>query len=556
MPPNDGSDLTRRQYILNLVLLVLALPGFLFGVVSLISWLLGSSEAFVGMVSGLGVQLFYILAFWLSRRGQVRLAGYIPVLILFLIMTGSTLQQGIGHSTMIGYAMTVLTAGILIGIYPALVFTILSTIAYLLSGMAQAAGRIPAAVSPEVTVVLDSAALGFGLVVIIAFFWVNSREMDRALVRERQLIAELKNTQEQLEQRVDERTSDLKSRALQIQAAAEVGRAAVTIRDLNELLTKVTHLISARFGFYHVGIFLLDKRNEYAVLHAANSQGGQRMLKRGHKLRVGEVGIVGYVTGKREPRIALDVGEDAVYFDNPDLPETRSEMALPLVIGDILLGALDVQSRHAGAFTTDDISTLEVLADQLAVAIENARLLREMQEALETAQRAYGDISAEGWKNIVGQRVSWGYRYDVEAPEPVTSISDPWDPEIDQAIASRQVIQDNQRILLPLRIRDQIIGVLNLERGGADQHWTEEEISLIEPLADRLSQALESARLFEDTQRRAARERTISEFTGRVRETLDMDLVLKTAVEELRQRLGLSEVLVRLVDEPEDETIA
>ena len=149
-----------------------------------------------------------------------------------------------------------------------------------------------------------------------------------------------------LEQRVAERTQALERRAIQLQAAADVGGTAARLRDLDELLRQVTRLISQRFGFYHVGIFLLDERGEYAVLRASNSEGGQRMLTRGHKLKVGQVGIVGYVTGAGEARIALNVGEDIQYFNNPDLPTTQSEMALPLIVGGRILGALDIQSSQ------------------------------------------------------------------------------------------------------------------------------------------------------------------------------------------------------------------
>mgnify|MGYP000163472508 CR=1 FL=1 len=142
------------------------------------------------------------------------------------------------------------------------------------------------------------------------------------------MAAQLGRTLEGLEQRVASRTRDLQRRSVQLEAAAQVAREAAAIRDVTQLLGRTVHLISERFGFYHAGIFLLDEVGEYAVLRAASSEGGQRMIARGHKLRVGEVGIVGYVAESGQPRIALDVGEDAVYFDNPDMPRTHSEICL------------------------------------------------------------------------------------------------------------------------------------------------------------------------------------------------------------------------------------
>ncbi len=167
--------------------------------------------------------------------------------------------------------------------------------------------------------------------------------------------------------------------------------------DLETLLSQVTNLISERFDFYHVGIFLVDPAGQYAVLRAANSEGGQRMLARQHKLRVGQVGIVGYATGTGQARIATDVGEDAIYFNNPDLPRTRSEMALPLKDGEKVIGALDVQSMKSNAFSTEDIELFNTLADQVAVAIVNSRLYEETQQALKEMQEINRQYLRQSW---------------------------------------------------------------------------------------------------------------------------------------------------------------
>lgn len=201
---------------------------------------------------------------------------------------------------------------------------------------------------------------------------------------------QLRDLVETLESRVRDRTRQLAEqnealqlRSRQLQTVADVARSIVSSRQVDALLNLVTRLVSERFGFYHSGIFLLDEAGEYAVLRAASSTGGKRMLDREHKLRVGQVGIVGYVTGAGEPRIATDVGADAVFFNNPDLPETRSEMALPLKLGDLIIGALDVQSIEPDAFTQEDVALFTTLADQISVAIENANAYEISQQNLE-----------------------------------------------------------------------------------------------------------------------------------------------------------------------------
>jgi GAF domain-containing protein len=183
-------------------------------------------------------------------------------------------------------------------------------------------------------------------------------------------------------------------RAVPLRAAAEVARDATAILDVNQLLDETVHLISGQFGFYHAGVFLLDERGEYAVLQAASSEGGGRMLERGHKLQVGKVGIVGYVSDTGEPRIALDVDEDAAHFASSDLPDTRSEMALPLKVRGRVIGVLDVQSTQEAAFSEDDVAVLQTLADQLATAIENARLFEQAQRRVRR-ERLIREITAK-----------------------------------------------------------------------------------------------------------------------------------------------------------------
>jgi nitrate/nitrite-specific signal transduction histidine kinase len=192
-----------------------------------------------------------------------------------------------------------------------------------------------------------------------------------------------------LERRVSERTEELESsrqvsekRAKDLQTVAEVARHISTEKDLGKLLPLITHIVSDRFSFYHAGIFLVDEIGKYAVLRASNSPGGQAMLKRKHSLEVGQKGIVGYVTGTGSARLALNTGDDSVYFNNPDLPDTRSEVAVPLIIRGKVIGALDVQSTQANAFTDTDVAIFSLLADQIAIAIDNAKLLEETQAAL------------------------------------------------------------------------------------------------------------------------------------------------------------------------------
>jgi GAF domain-containing protein len=352
-----------------------------------------------------------------------------------------------------------------------------------------------------------------------------------------------------LELQVTERTQEIERRAVQLQTAAEVARDASHIQSLDELLDRTVTLIQDRFGFYHAGIFLLDERGEYAILKAANSDGGKLMLEQGHRLQVGQTGLVGFVTRMGESRIALDVDRDAAHFAHPLLPETRSEIALPLLVGDRIIGALDVQSIEADAFDNEDITILQVLADQIAIAIDNTRLLSEVRQTVFDLQTAQGEFTHESWQKWVRQsKANTGYRYRGADVEPTTQQS------AEAILALRQgkpitniphaQTGDPSTLAVPIRLRDQTLGVINLQFEAED--ISSDLIDLIENISNRLATTLENARLYEETQRRAAQEQLTGEITARIRESLDIDAVLKTAVQEIGQNLNLHDITIQL----------
>ncbi len=308
-----------------------------------------------------------------------------------------------------------------------------------------------------------------------------------------EMTARLRGLIDTLEQRVAERTNELARRSNQLEAAAQVAREAASIRDLDRMLSDVAELISEHFDFYHVGIFLLDEAAEYAVLEAANSAGGHRMLDRGHRLQVGTEGIVGYVTQTGEARIALDVGADAVFFDNPYLPNTRSELTLPLQVGNEIIGALDVQSTEEAAFTEEDIAILGTLADQVAIAIQNSQLVTQTQQALDEVQTLNRRYLQREWSELSTERGLITYEYaGAQKSTPVA-------PD-DGGNGHGQ--SETAEVAIPIRLRDQVIGQIDLLEADGGRVWTDEEIRLVETISDQMAQALENVRLIEKTQQR------------------------------------------------------
>lgn len=361
-----------------------------------------------------------------------------------------------------------------------------------------------------------------------------------------QLSTNLDQSMKGLEKTVAERTLILQRRARQLQAAAEVGRAAVTIRDLDILLPEVTRLVSIRFDVYHVGIFLLDEMDEFAGLKASNSEGGARLLQEQHKLKVGTQGIVGFVASRGEPRISLDVGSDTIHFKNPHLRETRSEIALPLSVAGKILGVLDVQSTRPNAFTAEDSSILQIVADQIAIAIDNAHLLAESRHALELSRRAYGELSQEIWAKFLKSRPDLGYITNKDGIIKELNKNGA-DPELVLACQTGQIIRaDDNSLAVPIRLRDSVIGAFRLQKNTSAGDWTNEEIEFMRSITDQVSIALEAARLFEDTQRRAERERLTGEITSRMRSSNDPNEIMQIAIKELRKALSVNQAQVLL----------
>lgn len=343
-----------------------------------------------------------------------------------------------------------------------------------------------------------------------------------------------------LENRVAERTSELQSvitqgerRGKQYEAIARVAQAITTQKNLQELLPQITEVISEQFGFYHVGIFLNDAVGKYAILAAANSEGGKRMLKRGHQLKIGTQGIVGYATGNKKARIALSVGDDAVYFDNPDLPNTQSEMALPLLETGEVLGALDVQSTDANAFSDEDLEALTILAELVSIAIQNAKLYEKMERSLAEAESASRQFFRENWNRLTEEFKITGYRYTARGAGPLT-ISDDESDEIGADGEHREV-------RVPITMRGQEIGELSVVI-PKDENIKADQLDMIKAVADRVAVIAENARLFNETIRRAERERLVTDITTKIRGTNDPQAMIETAVSELREALRVSRV--------------
>ncbi len=360
------------------------------------------------------------------------------------------------------------------------------------------------------------------------------------------LTTRLRETILSLEERVQERTNDLELRSRYLEGAAEIGHVATTFVDADELSRTVVELIRERFDLYYVGLFLADRSGKWAVLRAGTGIAGEVMLANKHQLKIGE-GMIGWAVKHGEARIALDVGEDAVRFENPVLPETRSEGALPLISRGRVLGAISVQSKEPAAFTLEILTTLQTMADQIAVAFDNAELFAKAEEALQAERRAYGDLTLSSWHDL--KERSTGSAYHVSADGEIEMLDESAVEEKHQIVGERQaVLEGGRAVVAPIKSRGHLIGGVRIVKSKDSGKWTKEQLQLVSTISEQLSVALDSARLFENAQLRAQREAIISDISSKVGASIRMDTILKTTVQELGKVLSGADISFEIAD--------
>lgn len=523
----------------------------------------GITDPRIIIPTGLLFLLTGLLVRYLTYHNQVRAGSILITTVVWLVLTYSHVRNGgLRSPTISAYVLVIIIASLVLQRWERLFFLFASLGTMVAFAWLESNG---------IYTFPSNDNTAFGLILSMAITLVAATALIQIAVRDlRSAIATLQDSQRRLQennqdlqanrallqsrsQELERRTRGLENRTRQLETIAELTQDIADLNDLDEILQQAVHLISERFGFYHVGIFLLNAEGDYAVLRAANSEGGRKMLARQHRLKVGEQGIVGYVAATHKARIALDVGRDAIHFDNPDLPHTRSEVALPMVSGGDLLGVLDIQSIQQGAFQSEDVEVLQILASQLGVAIRNARLFRENQQALQAAQRAYAEGTRQAWAQFLHTQNIRGYLCD--ELDIINPVNEDWPPELQQALVEGHAVQPNEHTLaIPVAVRGQTIGVVRLRKSKDTPPWNAEERSLVNTLVEQMGLALDSARLYTATQRRAERERLTAEIVNHIRASNDPQTILQTAVQELQRALNVPKAQVLMQVNQDQET--
>lgn len=570
LSPPVFADSPEDSYVARIIHWVtLCSGGFLLLALLLIAYLglvkqsLAAASIYEGMVIVAFGFIPLAIAMLVLRRRRPTAAG---VLVAFTVGTVILLvvyrSGGVARPVLFADLFALVVTGLVFrraGIFISAGLLSLGTIAILILD-----ARLPRASLPPAPA-LNYVVVNIFLLITVSFLLEFSNRnlfatLKKALANERDLAVKnkmLHSMTRDLEVLVADRTAELRQanarnekRASQLDAVTDVAQSIATVQDLDQLLPRVVTVVSRRFGFYHSGIFLLDERAEYAILRAASSEGGTRMLQRNHRLRVGSQGIVGFVAEAATPRIAADVGKDAVFFDNPDLPETHSELALPLLVAGQVIGVLDVQSDQPAAFSAEDVDILSALASQVAIAIENARLFTQTRQALAEVERTARQSTQLEWEHFADRIETIGYRSAAQAPEALAAAER--SPELEQAAMSGQGASSPRTLAIPIKLRGQTIGVLGLKARSADRRWTDDDVAVVQAAADRVALALENARLLEDAQRRATKERIIGDISTKISGSTNVGEILKTAAKELGQMMGEADVLVQFREVPHE----
>lgn len=633
----------------------------------------------------------------LARQGHVVLAASLLIFIAFFAMVFIASQANrLFDGAFAGLMVIVLIAGVLLGWKAAIIMVCLSVAAaWWLSSLYSATPVVldentPREYARDVSIVYALSAVLIYLLISDLRRAVLRARANEHVVREQN--AELAAMSTQLEQRVVERTAQLRT-------AADVGRVAVSILEPTDLLREITTLLTERFGLYYTAIFLLDHSGSHLILREATGEAGQILKERGHRLRVGLDSMVGYAVTKREPRVAVNAGEDAVRFVNPLLPETQSEMALPLIVGDQVLGALDVQSTRTNAFDEATIATLQNVAAQIAVALQNAQSYQQLHSALNftsnqyelsraiftahSAQEAYQSLGlvfamlsgvdrismlrvtdwdaagrpseyelATEWDVLGGANFATDVHYRTADtpfgrlvdPDNLVIIRDAGDNRLPLSTRQQLTQLDVQAVMLaplqvrgqyagfiaaaaeqphdfqdsevrllesateqlgvvlsnlqltsemqttlervallnrrlsgeawgsylagrdqwfvesglaqqdrvtgslqvPIVVRGETIGTFDVADAQADRQWQEDELTMLQTIAGEVALAIDNARLIEQTQRAAQREKDIASAADKIHHSVNLDAILQTAVQEVMRIAGTTEVAIQL----------
>ena len=363
------------------------------------------------------------------------------------------------------------------------------------------------------------------LVIAIARF---KNEFARIVGQTQSMFQTLIAERTQLENRIRERTEELEVQTNQLRTSTTVARTIAEIQDVSTLLGAVTDQISEKFEYYHVGLYILDEQKKVAFLQAASSTIGKQLIGQGFRVESDRRNALNKVVELNRAEITSDI-EDPNFIRDPNFPITRSRMMLPLAVRGNVIGVLDLHSDQPKAFGTQDAEILQTLADLAAISFDNARLLNETKNLVNQLEVNTSFQTRKTWLKLT-TRQKPAYQYTPAGVRPLFSKDK----------------VNIEGMLVPLVLYGETIGTIKLKKKGGISEWSDRERLLVEKIADQVALALENSRLVEEAQKSALRDQMIANISTRVRETLDVESVIRTAATELRRVFDLKEAEINI----------
>ncbi|MBL0348642.1 GAF domain-containing protein [Candidatus Villigracilis affinis] len=498
----------REQFTMPLLIGSLVL-----GVLALIPALSGAGNTIIKV---LFISVYVLTGIVTVIRFPYSIRMGVFLLSIFALALGELFTHGILGDSLFFFLGLIVFATLMLSPRAGITAIVLDILTFVVIGLLMQNGQLipinpnASPAKPSDWISAGAAITMFGVIIILGF-----QRLEAAIFETQKQIQStlsvLKHERDNLENSVTERTQLL-------QKVNRVGRSITAILDPNELLNHAVFLISDELECYYTAIFIIDATNQWAELRAATGDAGRVLIENKHHLNINGKSAVGTAIRVKQVRFTLDGGTDSVRSDNPLLPYTRSQIALPLAIGDRVIGALELHSTKENAFLQQDADAYQNMANQISIAIENSRLFTESQQSLAEMSATQQQYLKGAWLSLAA------------------------DQKLEYAVGDSETIE-KQEIEIPLTLRDQIIGQINMSSAN---DWTPEQKNLIESVAIQAALALENARLVEESQSIATRERLVNEITSKVWASTTIDSILQTTVRELGRALEAAEVNIEV----------
>jgi GAF domain-containing protein len=488
------------------------------------------------------VSLYFVLLMITILRVDYSIRAFTMLFMLFTIGTNSILAWGPWLDGSIFFIAFIALSALLFDQRVDIAALAISIFTFVLIAVLQQVG-IYQFRSPNVptTTSIDWVAytIDFSIISAVLIIAVDQFKKEFALVVQnmQNTFQTLATERAQLENRVRERTDELETRATQLRSSATISKTIAELQDISELMEMATSLTSEQFGYYHVGLYLLDERKKTAFLQTASSAAGKQLIGQGFRIEPDRFNLIGQAVEYNRPYITSDV-DDVNFVRDPNFPLTRSRMILPLTVRSNVIGILDIHSDQPQSFNMQDAEIFQTLADLVAISIDNVRLINETKNLVLQLEASSSTQTRETWTKFTSRHKP-AYQYTPAGVRPLFANN-------------KQDSLDG--LCVPLVLHGQNIGTITLKRKGVASTWSERERTLVEKIANQVSLAIENSRLVDETQKNALRDQMIANISARIRETLNVESVLRTATTELRRVFDLKEAEIS-IGAPQTENV-